>query len=181
MLHLSRHVLRLFALSLALPETYFDHVATHPGGVARLLHYPGTDGLEQGFEAAGAVETVGIRPHCDFECFTILLQSQSSGLQVLSPDGSWVDAQPIQDTFVMNIGEIMTRMTNGLYKSTIHRVVQKSKTERYSIPFFFSVNYDAVVGPLPSCVTAETPAKFPSITAGEYIIERLKLAVRHNE
>lgn len=175
MLRLSRHMLRLFALSLALPETYFDHVATHPGGVARLLRYPGMASSPE------PVEAVGIRPHRDFECFTILLQSHSSGLQVLSPDGFWVDAEPIQGTFVVNIGEIMTRMTNGIYKSTVHRVAQRSRSERYSIPFFFSVNYDSIVEPLPSCITAENPPRYARVTAGEYTIERLRLAVRNNE
>ena len=72
-------------------------------------------------------------------------------------------------------------MTNGIYKSRVHRVVQRSQLERHSIPFFFSVSYDSIVEPLPSCVTSENPAAYPRVTAGEYIIERLRLAVKNNE
>ncbi|RYP68516.1 hypothetical protein DL770_008428 [Monosporascus sp. CRB-9-2] len=181
MLQLSRHLVRLFALSLALPETHFDSAVTHPGGVSRLLYYPLTEASTKhqpdDESTVEPLKTTGIRPHCDFECFTILLQTQSSGLQVLSPDGSWVDAEPLGNTFVVNIGELMTRMTNGLYKSTMHRVLNPTKTERYSIPFFFSVNYDSIVEPLPTCVTPANPPRYSRVTAGEYTIERLRLAV----
>ncbi|KAI1733375.1 hypothetical protein F4680DRAFT_70291 [Xylaria scruposa] len=177
-LQLSKHLLQIFALSLDLPETYFDSMATHPGGIARLLYYAASPATES---RSTRQQTIGIRPHCDFEFFTLLVQSHHPGLQVLSPDGHWVDGDPIEGCLVVNIGELMTRVTNGLYKSTIHQVVNKSSEARYSVPFFFSVNYDTIVEPLQTCISAERPARYGPIRVDQYIIERLKLAIKQNE
>ncbi|KNG87002.1 putative 2OG-Fe(II) oxygenase family oxidoreductase [Aspergillus nomiae NRRL 13137] len=171
-LQLSRRLIQLFALSLALPETTFDHLVTHPGGVARLLYYPPTDKVEN---------LVGIGAHSDFELFTLLLQSDVNGLEVLSPDGKWVAADPLPGTIVVNVGDFMMRMTNGLYKSTIHRVVNYTGKERYSVPFFFSFNYDEIVETIPSCIPEGEQPKYKSINAGSYILERLRLALKDNE
>ncbi|KAH7344319.1 putative 2OG-Fe(II) oxygenase family oxidoreductase [Pyrenochaeta sp. MPI-SDFR-AT-0127] len=175
-LQLSRHLFRLFALSLKLPEAHFDAMTTHPGGIARLLYYPALGNNE----SQGHGRHVGIRPHSDFECFTVLLQSDCAGLQAQSPDGKWVDATPMKGALVVNIGDFMMRMTNGLYKSTAHRVLSSPK-ERWSIPFFFSVNYDATVDVIASCVSEENPAKYPPVTAGQYVLERLRLALQDHE
>ena len=78
---------------------------------------------------------------------------------------------------MVNVGDFLMRWTNGLYKSTVHRVVNRTDKERYSIPLFFSINYDEKVETLPSCVSAENPSKYPPITAGQYVLDRLSLTV----
>ncbi|KAI4157067.1 MAG: hypothetical protein LQ342_008531 [Letrouitia transgressa] len=106
-LQLSRHLIRVFALSLGLPESYFDHLTTHPGGIARLLYYPS---CEKSADEEGSRDQkfVGIRPHTDFECFTLLLQSQTSGLEILSPCSNWVSAELLEGTILINIGDFMS-------------------------------------------------------------------------
>ena len=106
-LQLSRHLIRVFALSLGLPKSYFDHLTTHPGGIARLLYYPSR---EESVDEEGSRDQkfVGIRPHTDFECFTLLLQSQTSGLEIWLPGGNWVSAEPLEGTILINIGDFMS-------------------------------------------------------------------------
>jgi isopenicillin N synthase-like dioxygenase len=78
---------------------------------------------------------------------------------------------------VVNVGDFLMRWTNEKYKSTVHRVVNRTDKERYSIPLFFSINYDEKVETLPSCVSADSPSKFEPITAGRYVLDRLSLTV----
>lgn len=165
-LQLARHLFRLFALSLDLPEDHFDAMMTHPGGIARLMHYPAT-------AADADKQAVGLGAHSDYECFTILLCSSTPGLEVLSPSNEWVSAKAIPGSFIVNVADFLMRWTNGVYKSTIHRVVNRTPVERYSIPFFFSINYDCVVETLPTCVSKDNPSKYPPIRAGQYILDRL--------
>ena len=106
-LQLSRHLFRVFALSLGLAESYFDHMTTHPGGIARLLYYPPVE-LSTALTHPIRDNLVGIRPHTDFECFTLSLQSQTSGLEVLSPGGGWISAEPREGTILVNIGDFLS-------------------------------------------------------------------------
>jgi isopenicillin N synthase-like dioxygenase len=176
-LQLSRHLFRLFALSLALPEDYFEPLVTHPGGIARLIKYkPSTN--PKPLSQVDEDEEIGLGAHTDYECFTLLLQDSNPGLEVLSPDGHWISAQPVDSGIVVNVGDFLMRWTNGVYKSTVHRVVNRTDRERYSIPLFFSINYDATVETLPSCVTKDNPSKFRPITAGRYVLDRLSLTVK---
>ncbi|KAK5168460.1 hypothetical protein LTR04_006777 [Oleoguttula sp. CCFEE 6159] len=161
-LELARHLFRLFALSLDLRESHFDAMATHPGGIARLLYYPPSK-----------------RPRpLDYECFTLLLSSASPGLEILSPDNHWTSAPPVEGSLIVNVADFMMRWTNGVYKSTVHRVVNRTTEERYSIPFFFSIKYDQLVKTLPSCISEDNPSKYPPIRAGEYVLERLKATTK---
>ncbi|RMZ03221.1 hypothetical protein D0860_06913 [Hortaea werneckii] len=176
-LSLARHLFRLFALSLDLEETYFDEMMTHPGGIARLLYYPASAD-PQPLDLTKKDKEIGLGAHSDYECFTILLCSSASGLEILSPDDQWVPAPAVPGSFIINIADFVTRWTNGVYKSTVHRVVNRTKEERYSIPFFFSVNYDQVVETLPNCVTPENPSAYPPVRAGEYILERLRATAK---
>ena len=143
-LGLARHLFRLFALSLDLPEDHFDAMITHPGGIARLLYYPSPSDpqpLVQGLRD----KEIGLGAHTDYECFTILLCSSTPGLEILSPENRWISAPPVNDGLIVNVADFLMRWTNGLYKSTIHRVVNRTGEERYSVPFFFSINYDQMV------------------------------------
>jgi isopenicillin N synthase-like dioxygenase len=177
-LELARHLFRLFALSLDLPETYFDSMTTHPGGIARLLYYPPPRRPQPDSTATSNEEQIGLGAQSDYECFTLLLTSSTPGLEILKPSGRWHVASQQPDTFTVNVADFMMRWTNGLYKSTVHRVVNRSAEARYSVPFFFSVNYDTVVETLPTCLGEGEVSKWKPIRAGEYILERLKATTK---
>ena len=133
---LARHLCRLFALSLALPENYFDSRTTHPSANSRLMFYPAGRPMS---------DDVGLGAHTDYQCFTILLCSSAPGLEIMSPSGHWVQAPFVPGGLVVNIGDMMMRWTNGLYKSTMHRVISRTGEERYSVPLFFGINNDELV------------------------------------
>jgi isopenicillin N synthase-like dioxygenase len=186
-LSLGRHLFRLFALSLGLEEGYFDDVVTHPGGIARLLYYKGVPALENGNTNGNNDDNdpinngdLGLGAHTDYECFTMLLSSSHPGLEILFPPSPATNNKPIwipcpirAGTFTINVADFLQRWTNGLYKSTVHRVVSRpGGGERYSVPFFFSINYDADVERLPGEVVGES--KWERMKAGEYVLERLR-------
>ncbi|KIJ09305.1 hypothetical protein PAXINDRAFT_17604 [Paxillus involutus ATCC 200175] len=153
----------LFALALELPETYFDDKTKNSAAIMRALHYP-----LQECHPDGDSETPGIGAHTDFECFTILWQQPDiQTLQVMNSEKRWIDAPPIKDTLVINIGDQLALWT-------IHRAMNKSGKERYSIPLFFGTDYHVNIAPIPSCVSADRPAKYSPITAGDYVNKRLK-------
>lgn len=176
-LDLARHLFRLFALSLGLEETYFDEMTTHPGGIARLLYYPPPKSSPPS-PALSSEEQVGLGAHSDYECFTLLLSSSVPGLEILKPSGHWHIAAPPPDAFIVNVADFLMRWTNGLYKSTVHRVVNRGGEARYSVPFFFSVNYDTLVETLPTCLAEGEKSKWKPIRAGEYILERLNATTK---
>ena len=179
-LDLARHLFRLFALSLDLEETYFDHMTTHPGGIARLLYYPPPKSPLLS-PSASSEEQIGLGAHSDYECFTVLLSSSVPGLEILKPSGHWHIASPPPDSFIVNVADFLMRWTNGLYKSTVHRVVNRGTQARYSVPFFFSVNYDTLVETLPTCLAEGAESKWKPIRAGEYILERLNATTKDGE
>jgi len=112
----------------------------------------------------------------DYGCVTLLLADSTKGaLQVLDSNGKWINADPIDGAFVVNIGDMMERWTNGLWKSTLHRVIHRGTQYRVSIPFFFEPNFDAVISPLPSCVKA-TGGKplFKDEEYGEHLLGKIK-------
>ncbi|KAH7032911.1 uncharacterized protein B0I36DRAFT_102300 [Microdochium trichocladiopsis] len=132
-LQLSRRLVRMFALSLDLPEDYWDDKVTFPGADGVFNYYPPRTEheIEGGF--------VGLGSHTDLQLFTLLWQDTVGGLQVLSKEGQWIKAPPIEDTIVVNIGDFLMRLCNDMYKSTVHRVTNESAVERVSMPFFFGV------------------------------------------
>ncbi|KII90513.1 hypothetical protein PLICRDRAFT_39078 [Plicaturopsis crispa FD-325 SS-3] len=125
----------LFALALNLPEDFFADKTKNPAAILRLLHYP---------PQTGPVDerVIGIGAHTDYECFTILYQDTVPALQVLNTAGHWVDAVPVVGTLVINLGDQFARWTNDVFKSTVHRAINRTGVERYSIPLFFGVDYD---------------------------------------
>jgi isopenicillin N synthase-like dioxygenase len=159
---LARRMFGAFALALDLPEDYFSTLASAPMALIRLLHYPSQPGPFN-------EETIGTGAHTDHECFTILGQDGVQALQVRNRGGAWIDAPPIRGTYVINIGDLMARWTNGIFASTLHRVANLSGQARYSLPCFIGANADARIEALPSCVSAERPAKWPAVIAGEYV------------
>jgi isopenicillin N synthase-like dioxygenase len=157
---LGNELFRAFAIALDLPEGFFVDKAKKPTSQLRLLHYPPNDmPMDR--------KHLGIASHSDFECFTILNQ-RSAGLQVMNSADEWVEAPPLEGTFIVNIGDLLEGWTNGRFKATQHRVVNTGR-ERYSLPLFFAVDYDTVVEPLPQFVTPDRPAAYGRIVAGEHL------------
>jgi isopenicillin N synthase-like dioxygenase len=160
LLQLSRRLTGIFALALHLPEDHFDEYIKKPEAGMRILHYP-----EQ---THSADEQQGIGAHTDVECFTIVTQDNSGGLEVLGKSGNWIKADPVPGSFVVNIADCFMRQTNDLFVSTVHRVINKSGKERYSAPFFFGFDREKLLEPVPTCVSAGNPMKYPVMTGGEY-------------
>lgn len=163
-LQLARRLIRVFAVALNLSEDFFDGMFSPPGAFANLVHYPPQPPTDP---------SIGISPHTDYECLTILCQSSQAGLQVLNPRGEWIAAPPIPGTFVVNIGDMLQRWSNNLFVSTAHRVINITGEERYSIPLFLGPNYDTMIAPLPTCLSAERPALYEPVQAGKYVFDRL--------
>lgn len=162
---LSTKLLRGIALSLDLDEDFFAPKMTNPISIQRLLHYPPQTGkIDE--------SVMGIGAHTDYGNLTILAQDNVGGLQVMNRDGDWVMGPPIEDTFVINIGDLVQKLTNDRYIANLHRVVNTSGRERYSIPFFIDADYDAEFAPLPSCVTVNNPARYEPVTCGRHKFAR---------
>jgi len=160
---LAARVVRLLAASLDLPPSTFDDYLRDAQSTLRLLHYPPQPPQPlPGEKGCGA--------HTDFGGVTLLLQDDCGGLQVWDVEREgWIDAPPLPGTYVVNLGDLFARWTNGRYRSTLHRVINVSGRERYAIPFFFTGNPDHVVACLPGCTRdGEAPA-FPPVTVEQHL------------
>ena len=151
------HVFKGLALGLGMPGDYFDDVTTKPPSQLRLIHYPVDE---------TAASRPGIGDHTDYEAFT-LLRSTSPGLEVLAGNGKWIDAPPMPDAFVVNIGDMLELWTNGEYVATTHRV-RAVEQERWSFPLFFSLDYDTLVTPMEQFAAPGRPVLEP-LVAGEHL------------
>ena len=127
----------------------------------RLLHYPPCPKAPE--------DLYGSAPHTDFGAITVLAQDDIGGLQVMTPGGDWIDAPPIAGTFVLNVGDMLHRMTHGALKSTPHRVINRTGRERYSCPFFFDPSAGSVVRPLDSVVTGLRQKTFDPVHFGDFL------------
>lgn len=169
---LATQILRGVALSLDLAPEFFEARMHNPISIQRLLHYPPQSGwIDEG--------TIGIGAHTDYGNLTILAQDDVGGLQVMNRDGQWIDGTPIPGTFVINIGDLIQKLTNDRYLANLHRVVNTSGRERYSIPFFIDADYDAVFGPLESCVTDENPIRHTPVSCGAHKFGRFVESFPH--
>ena len=161
---LSERLMRGLALSLELPEDHFDAFCVDAMCNLRLIHYPPQPANPlPGEKGCGA--------HTDWGALTLLMQDDAGGLQVHDEGQGWVDAPPVPDSYVVNLGDMIARWTNDRYRSTMHRVVNLSGRERYSVPFFFSGNPDAPVICLPGCHSEAEPPKYAPTTAEAHLRE----------
>lgn len=167
------YMLRSIALWLKLPEDYFDDKIFHGNSILRPIHYyPIEDSATVPDDAVRAAE------HGDINLITLLMGASADGLQVLRVDGKWIPITALPDQLVVNVGDMLERLTNGTLKSTIHRVVnpppELMNTPRYSIPFFMHPRSEMSLAALQQCVDAGAGKKWDDITAGEFLDQRLK-------
>lgn len=167
-----KYLLRAIALYLRLPENYFDDKVFNGNSILRPIHYyPIERPDEVPPDAVRAAE------HGDINLITLLMGASADGLQVLRHDGKWIPITALPSQLVVNVGDMLERLTNMTLKSTIHRVVNPPRdlmnTPRYSIPFFMHPRSEMSLAALPGCVSAENPKRWGDITAGEFLDERL--------
>lgn len=158
--NLARAIARMFALSLKLPETYFDAFYKPMGAANALNFYPSRD---------PASVQWGFAPHTDYGTFTILLQDDLGGLQARNSDGDWIDVPPISETFVVNVGDLLERWTNNLYVSTLHRAVNTSPKSRLSNAFFVYPDPQSTITCLETCCGQTNPAMYEPVRSGDYV------------
>lgn len=167
------HMLRAISLYLNLSENYFDDKVHHGNSILRPIHYfPIEDPDSVPEDAVRAAE------HGDINLITLLMGASADGLQVLRRDGKWIPITALPDQLVVNVGDMLERLTNKKLKSTIHRVVNPPRhlmnTPRYSIPFFMHPRSEMNLAALPSCVDEKHPKLWDDITAGEFLNQRLR-------
>jgi len=165
-------MLRAIALFLGLEENYFDEKVRHGNSILRPIHYyPIANPESLPADAVRAAE------HGDINLITLLMGASAEGLQVLRRDGQWIPITALPNQLVVNVGDMLERLTNKKLKSTIHRVVnpprEKMNTSRYSIPFFMHPRSEMDLSCLENCIDDENPKLFDDITAGEFLEQRL--------
>ena len=165
----ARYVLRALAIHLDLDETYFDQNIKNGNSILRPIHYPPiTEEPKNAVRAAA---------HGDINLITLLMGAHGKGLQVQNHEGEWIDAIARPDQLMINVGDMLSRLSNNKLKSTIHQVVNPPKEmwgkSRYSIPFFMHPISEMPLNCLHNCIDEKHPKQFKDITAGEFLHERL--------
>jgi isopenicillin N synthase-like dioxygenase len=168
---LGMRLLRVFAISLGLDEGFFLQYTKKPMVQTRLFHYPPQPVPDE--------KQLGVAPHSDYGMITLLTQDPIGGLELRKRDGEWIGAPWIEDSFVINLGDMFKVWTNDVYVSNLHRVVNRKGKERYSIPTFFNLDYDAPVSCLPTCQSAENPPKYEPIKSGDYLVSRFRTVQKY--
>lgn len=159
---LGQSVLRAMAVHLGKPESFFDDVSKNTYSNMRVAHYPPQVRVKE-------VTEIGIRPHADQGLITLLIQDDVGGLEVNGPDGEWLPVVPDPEAIVINVAQLMTRWTNGRYKSALHRVVYvTADKDRFSIPLFVHPNFHQVIDPRDFAAPDEE-LQFEPIVAGERV------------
>lgn len=186
---LAMKLVKVFALAFDLDDTAFDKYFKFPITGMRALHYPPTPVDEDS-------PSIGLGAHADFSCttcpssttvpqtcraladchnpgLTLVLQDAVPALEVLNQDGVWVDAPPKPGTFVCNVGQYLERQTNGKFPATVHRVRNRTGHERYSLPFFLTMDPDVALTTLDCCVEPNEKPKYEDINVGDLYIRRV--------
>lgn len=165
-----RQLLRAIALHLNLEENYFEGKIHNGNSILRPIHYPPIN--KEPNNAVRAAE------HEDINLITLLMGASAEGLQVQNKSGEWISVTALPDQIVVNVGDMLQRLTNNKLKSTTHRVVnpakEKWKQSRYSIPFFLHPRADTSLACLDCCINIDTPKRYSDITAGDYLTQRIE-------
>jgi isopenicillin N synthase-like dioxygenase len=163
-------LLQAIALYLGLDEHYFDGFVHNGNSILRAIHYPPIQN-----EPASAIRA---EQHEDINLITLLVGASADGLQILTKQNEWVGVTSLPEQIVVNVGDMLQRLTNNRLRSTTHRVVNPPRelwgTSRYSIPFFLHPKGSMSLACLEGCVNEETPKAYEDATAGEYLDERLR-------
>jgi isopenicillin N synthase-like dioxygenase len=157
---LGRRLMPACAVALGLPPDTFDMAFAESQFSFRLSHYPPVQAEPNQF---------GIAPHTDANFLTFLAQTEVPGLQLRLPTGEWLDVPYVPDSYAVDSGDMLTRWTNGRFKSTPHRAVPPVGRDRYAIPFFLGPHLDTEIACLPTCQGPDHPARFPPITYDAYL------------
>ena len=163
MTSLGKKLMRLALMSVGLEDLSILNSFETPTIWLRLLHYPP-------IPKSSPNDLYGSAPHTDFGCLTILTQDDIGGLQVQTKSGDWIDAPKVEGSFVVNVGDMLNRLTNGILRSTPHRVINKSGKERFSCPFLFDPHVNTNIQPL----KGTGKPKFPPINFSEFLKGELK-------
>lgn len=170
---LTKVLARAFALSLDLPEDYFDEPFARPEVTLGLNFYPSVDSSQS------RPGQWSFAPHSDYGAFTILLQDNSGGLQACNTSGEWIDVPPRENALVVNLGDLFPRWTNDLYVSTLHRGLHADAQEaRISAAFFVSPRQGTIVECLETCQGPDNPPRYPPVESEEYA-NQLRAAAYH--
>jgi isopenicillin N synthase-like dioxygenase len=169
-LDLGRDIMALLAQGLGQSPDFFRAAYEKPLGRGQLVYYPAMDAADRMAQRFGAAA------HTDFGVLTILMQDDLGGLQIQSKDGDWIEAPPIADTFVCNIGDLLQMWTNGRLTSTLHRVINRSPKARFSIPVFCDPASATVINPQDFDASASADL---STTAGAYIVGKNRKNFNH--
>ncbi len=167
-----KKLLSAIAIYLQLPKDYFDQKIYRGNSILRAIHYYPIENPD-----AIPADAVRAAEHGDINLITLLMGASAEGLQVLRRDNQWIPITALPDQIVVNVGDMLARLTNDTLKSTIHRVVnpprEKMGTSRYSIPFFMHPRSEMDLTCLEGCVSEAHPKRYTDMTAGEFLEERL--------
>lgn len=152
-----------FALSLDLPEDYFDALYRRPDMTLTFNFYPPVD------PAKLKASQWSFSPHADYTAFTVLLQDSSGGLQARNAAGDWIEVTPKEGAFVVNVGNLLARWTNDLYASTLHRALHVGSEPRISAAFFVYPDATTVVRCIETCQGPDNPARYEDVTTAAYV------------
>jgi len=163
-------MLSAMAIDLGLAADWFEDKVHYGNSILRPIHYPPIDKPQPG--------AVRAAQHEDINLITLLIGSKEQGLEILTRDGQWIGVDTLPGTIVVNVGDMLQRLTNHVYLSTTHKVANPdddhSTSARYSIPFFLHPNPDFLIETLPECIDSQNPNRYPEpITANGYLMERL--------
>lgn len=163
---LGKRLLRIFAAALELPEDYFEQYTRKPMVLTNLYHYPP--------QSSPTNLELGAAAHTDYGTLTLLAQDPIGGLELRTREGEWVAAPYIEETLIVNLGDLVKVWTNEQYVSNLHRVANRTGMERYSIPTFFNLDYDTPVACLPQFQSVDRPPRHAPIKSGDWLVNRFQ-------
>ncbi len=169
----AKALMRAFAIGLGLPEDQLLRGHDRPMSRASMVYYPPQSG-----ETANG--RFGVGPHTDFGVLTVLCQDNTGGLEVQGLDGNWIEAPAIDGTLVINVGDLLARWSNDQYRSTPHRVINRSGRERLSLVLAYDPDFDTLIDPAETVQTGMTP-KYDAITCGDYLVARFARAFAYRK